>query len=391
MSQVRLHVESSPTSHLTCEVCIVGAGFAGAALAFSLSRTGVEVVLIDRRPRCPPTFKAEKLEPDQTDLLAVLGLLDLLKTTSTPIKGIEVARAGRVIDYEPIAQRGALYHNMVNTVRAALPATVRSVVGHVTNIDPGADGASVTLAGGNRIAARLVVLATGVLEPLTAQLGLSRREIGAPHSITFGFTLAAPAGRIFPFDGLNYLPERFGEGVDYLTLFRIPEGMRANLFAFTGIKSPFVRSFHDDAAGQLRRLFPRLERVIGPYEVVSKVEARPIDLWVTEAPARAGVVLAGDAFQSVCPSTGSGLSKVLTDVAALATLVPEWLATPGMPATKIEAFYAHPNKQAVDASSLRSAVYRRRLNTDTGPRMRLHRAVKLAQLAWRSRRSVVAQ
>ena len=369
----------------------MGAGLAGSTLAFALSRAGIDVALVDPRSHCSPAFKAEKFEPDQTELLEEIGLFDTLAAVSTPIRGIDVARSGRVVDHVGVAQRGLLYHDMVNTARAALPATVHTIIGRVTAVSPGTDGAGVTLADGDRLAARLVVLATGVMEPLALQLDLTRREVGTPHSIAFGFTIAARAGRPFTFDALTYLPERFGEGVDFLTLFAIPEGMRANLFVYTDLKSPFVRAFHDDPAGQLRRLFPRLTHAIGPYEVVSKVEAKPIDLWVTETPTLSGVVLAGDACQSVCPSTGSGLSKVLTDVVVLAELVPEWLSTPGMPSEKIAAFYDHPEKRAVDAASLQAAVYRRRLNTDTGLRMRMHRVIEVARLLWRGRRNLAAR
>ncbi len=374
-----------------CDVCIVGAGLAGATLAFALGRAGIAVTLIDSRARCSPTFKAEKLEPDQTALLERLGLRAVLDAASAPIRNIDVGSTGRVIERLEIEQRGALYHDMVNAVRASLPAAVRTVVARVTGITPGDDGARVTLADDRVLTARLVVLATGVMAPLMAPLGLERRVVSDPHSVAFGFTIAPAPGRTFPFDAVTYLPERFGDAVDYLTLFAIPGGMRANLFVYQDVKSPFVRAFHDDPRSQLRRLFPGLERIVGAYEVVSKVEARPIDLWVTADPARDGVVLAGDACQSVCPATGSGLSKVLTDAAVLADLIPAWLATPGMPSDKVASFYAHPLKRTVDADSLQAALYRRRLNTDTSIVMRVHRLVELARLAWRGRRTLAAR
>jgi hypothetical protein len=69
-----------------------------------------------------------------------------------------------------------------------------------------------------------------------------------------------------------------------------------------------------------------------------------------------------------------GLSKVLTDVDVLCSeCVPAWLATPGMGAEKIAAFYDHPRKREVDDGSLRSSEYRRRVSTETSLRWRIHR------------------
>ena len=51
------------------DVVIVGAGMAGVVSARLLARQGLSVVLVDPLPRCAPCFKAEKVEPDQRELL----------------------------------------------------------------------------------------------------------------------------------------------------------------------------------------------------------------------------------------------------------------------------------------------------------------------------------
>jgi len=61
------------------------------------------------------------------------------------------------------------------------------------------------------------------------------------------------------------------------------------------------------------------------------------------------LVVIGDAFQSVCPATGTGLTRVLTDVDVLCNeCIPDWLATPGMGPEKIDRFYT----QARDRSAI---------------------------------------
>ena len=60
--------------------------------------------------------------------------------------------------------------------------------------------------------------------------------------------------------------------------------------------------------------FAELPRLLGDYRVTTKIENRVIDLYVADAQPLDGIVMIGDALQSVCPATGTGLSKVLTDV-----------------------------------------------------------------------------
>ena len=60
-------------------------------------------------------------------------------------------------------------------------------------------------------------------------------------------------------------------------------------------------------------------------------------------------------------------------VLLLAELVWKWLSTPGMPSDKI------------------AAVYRRRLNTDTGQRMQMHQMIEIAPPLWRGRRNLAAR
>jgi 2-polyprenyl-6-methoxyphenol hydroxylase-like FAD-dependent oxidoreductase len=87
-----------------------------------------------------------------------------------------------------------------------------------------------------------------------------------------------------------------------------------------------------------------------------------------------GVVLIGDAFQNACPSTGMGVSKVLTDVDLLySEYVPQWLATRGMGCEKMATFYSDPRKCSTDTGALEKAQYRRRASTDPSLRWRIHR------------------
>ena len=98
------HVTQNPLF----DVVIVGAGLAGAATAAVLGRQGWRVTLVDPRPVSPPAFKAEKIEPDQADLLRRLDLMEEVRRRAAPIRVIQVAHRGRVLRSISMEQYGIL-------------------------------------------------------------------------------------------------------------------------------------------------------------------------------------------------------------------------------------------------------------------------------------------
>lgn len=357
------------------DVLIVGAGMAGVTAAIVLGRAGWRVTLLDPQSTFPSLFRAEKIEPDQAELLRKFDLLDCLRPWRGEIGRVLVARGDRVAEVLQIEQYGIYYYDMVNELRRQLPPTVQFRVGRVRGLETSDQFQRVTLADDTVLTARLLVLATGTAGKLHEQVGVERRMLSENHSLSVGFTVRRPGGAAFPWSALTYYPLDPTTRVDYLTLFAIRDEMRANLFLYRDPKDPWVRAFVNNPVAELASLFPKLADVIGSCQVTSKVEMCPIDLYVTEQAAQPGAVLIGDAYQGVCPTTGTGLSKVLTDVDVLCSAyVPSWLATPGMGAEKISAFYADQRKMASDLHSLDAAFYHRRYVTDESLPWRLRRA-----------------
>jgi 2-polyprenyl-6-methoxyphenol hydroxylase-like FAD-dependent oxidoreductase len=367
------------------DVAIVGAGLAGASAAAVLARKGVRVVLIDSRESYPRCFKAEKIEPDQAKLLRKLGLLAGVVPFASHINEVISARNGRLIRVLRFEQYGIFYQDIVNGVRAQLPPSVTWRTARVRDISPGCELSRVTLMGGETIAARLVVLACGTGGNLHAGLGLNKHMINAVHSFTIGFNIARDDEQPFPFDSVTYYPNGPHARIAYLTLFPIRDVMRANLFVYRTPGEEWVSQFRKDPDGELVRALPGLIQATGPFRVVSRVEMCPVDLYRVDGATRAGLVLIGDAYQSVCPATGTGLSKVLMDVDALCDCVPEWLESPGMGAEKIARYYDQPQRKACDAQSLQEAIFCRTLFTDSSLRWRVYRETRylgIRLLAW---------
>jgi 2-polyprenyl-6-methoxyphenol hydroxylase-like FAD-dependent oxidoreductase len=278
------------------------------------------------------------------------------------------------VEKKPNAQYDLLYDTMVNTMRAEIPPRVSFIHAKATAISSGSDHQQVTVSNGEEISARLVVLANGLNIALRHNLGIEREVISPCHSISIGFDLKPVERGSFPFRGLTYYTENVHHRVAYLTLFPIGAVMRANLFVYRDMHDPWLREIRHHGDEALFALLPRLRRLTGAVEVCD-VKIRPVDLYVSKGYRQPGVVLVGDAFATSCPAAGTGCNKVFTDVERLCNVhIPRWLATPGMGADKINAFYDDDVKAACEKFCTDKAFYLRSLSTDLA-------------LAWRGRRA----
>lgn len=353
---------------------VVGAGMAGTVAASVLGQQGFRVTLTDIRPACPPVFKAEKIEPDQAQILRKFGLLETLRPRADCIREVRCYYDGRLYRINATEQYGIYYSDMVNTLRASLPDMVRFKLGRVVQIAKSAQLQRVRLASGEELTGRLVVLACGLNRGIPVSLGLNRTWVQRHHSVAIAFTLARRDGKPFPFDAVTYDSISRATGIDYLTLFRLGGTMRANLFAFPVTNDAWLRQFVHEPNEELRRYFPKLDRAIGEYRVVSGVETALVDLYRTEGEPPTGIVLIGDAGQNVCPSTGMGLTKVLTDVDVLCgDCVPLWLGAAGMDGNGLNSFYNNTRKRDTDAKAIQDALYRRHACTGLSLRWMIHR------------------
>lgn len=356
------------------DIAIVGGGLAGSTAAAMLGRAGISTILIDPHTAYPPDLRCEKLDGSQVDILKKTGLAPSVLPATTRDDTVWIARFGRVIDKRPGDQHGIMYHDLVNTMRAAIPATVETIHDKAVDIATGSERQCIKLSNGDEVSARLIVLANGLNVGLRHNIGLTRTIISACHSITIGFDLK-PVGRPrFDFGALTYYPESAADHAAYLTLFPIGSSMRANLMVYRQMDNPWLRKCRSDPQKALFDLMPNLRRITGEVDIVGPVKIRPADLYVTEGHRQPGIVLVGDAFATSCPAAGTGTSKVFTDVERLCNVhIPSWLATDGMGTDKIAAFYDDPVKQACDSASREEAYDLRSISIDTGLTWHAHR------------------
>ena len=363
--------------HISVDVAIVGGGLSGSLATAVLTRAGYKVALIDKRAVYPDEFRVEKLGGGQVEILKRLGLIEPFALGGSAFDTTLNIREGKLVDISRGMNYGLPYGPMVAIARSTIADPAALIVDQVQSIRTGKDLQHLALASGKEIVSRLVILATGMAGALPYSLGISRQVLVSRHSLAFGFTVAPAENGAFNFPALTCYGERTGDGIDYISIFPMGEGMRANLFMFRDPNDPIMRELRRDPKSTLFRLMPGLRHYLGDFRLIDRVHHWVMDLANVEGHLQPGLVLIGDAFQTSCPAAGTGVSRLLVDIERLCTVhLPQWLGTDGMDVDKIAQFYADEEKIASDENAFRMAHFRQALTSDSGInwglRRRLH-------------------
>ena len=337
---------------MDADVIIIGSGFSGTVAAYVLSRAGVSVLALDRSVTYPDAFRAEKLEPNQADMLRGFGLLDYRQPFAGPIGKTINFRGGVRSEFDTHNQYGIRYGDTVNSFRKALKSKVLSVCSRVTDLNL-TDEVQTVITSDKAYTCRLVVLAAGGSEALLKKVGIRRRNHATLNSFSLAFDIERADGAPFSFNGFNYFLEGSNADIDYVTIFQIGNVMRVNLVTQWSFSSPKIKAFKSSPLVSMDRYFPKLMDEIGVYKITSKIQFFPTSFYRATNTDKSGIVVIGDDFQSVSPATGTGLDKVMTDVDRLCNVyIHDWLQTPGMGKDKVQQFYDDRVKKATDNMSL---------------------------------------
>jgi len=266
---------------------------------------------------------------------------------------------------------GMPYQDIVQALRTNIPKEVQQIVGRVTNIDSG-PVSTVHLDDGQTIAAKLVIMATGLNTKLCKRLGIDYEMISEQHSTTVGFDIRSSRCAAADTPVLVFYGNDLRDGLDYLTIFPCKDVLRGNLFLYRDPLDPWIRRLRQAPRETLLEVLPTLAAELGDF-TIEHVQCRPSDVAVARHHQRDGMVLIGDAYQTPCPAAGTGISRLLVDVERLAVHAARWIATDDTSSASLQSYYNDAVKLRSDRAAIREARFRRSIATNSSVAWALRR------------------
>ncbi len=348
-------------------ILIVGAGMAGALTALRLGRAGYGVRIFDRHSHPRPTFRAEKLTQDQIEGLRELGALEAFEQANWGA----VATRQSPDQLHDLSNCGARHEAWLDALWNLWPSSVTFTPTAVDAIYPDRERPCVRLSTGETVFGRLVVVASGTWLGADSGLDLDYEIVSPRHSVCVGLSLAKSD------DGPGEVVEAPpGSALSYVSFIPMDDELRLNIFTFDPDDAGFLPALKADPIKVLSHAMPNIAAKLHEAVVTRPFEIRIVDLKRMKSPAQDGVVVIGDAFATVCPASGTGMTKVIADVKALTEIyAPRWFATPGLGSDKIAQFYADPHKCAADALALKRSINGRKSVLGETPYWRARRLV----------------
>lgn len=343
---------------MTIDVAIIGAGFTGLNLAYSLAASKLDVVIFERKDSYPDAFRAEKIETDQAKIMRELGTLDYRVPKMPPLGIIQNLENGKLTQIDTVEQYGISYNQTVNNLRKHLPENIKVIDKAVVNISDSGKLRNLQLSDNSILEAKIVILCTGGNVKMLNTLGINRMIEANLVSLSFGFDLEIENSSVVPFNGFNYHINNNEHKINYLTLFPIGNRMRVNLFTQLRTKDRLTSELKNNTIETIQKCFPRLTEYTGQIKLASKVQIMPTQFYRLQNHIRPGFIVMADEYQGVNPVTGTGLSKVLTDVKVLSQkYIPEWIKNNRFEKIDMKAFYKDNDKVHSDRNSLYSWIH----------------------------------
>jgi 2-polyprenyl-6-methoxyphenol hydroxylase-like FAD-dependent oxidoreductase len=331
------------------DVCVVGAGAAGTVCAQGLARQGHSVLLLERLHPMPPCLKAEKIGGEGVPPLLRLGFQAAVDASLTPLHNVAVFFGERHLGTLnlDVPEAGALYYVLVNNLREHLDARIDFRPGvKAETFEQQPDGVVVVTDQGDRLACRLVVIATGDAHHLLESLGGSY-ELQPPHqTFVAAFTMNGTLddGQA-PVDTKTYHRPVKGGPVAYATFFRLGAALRANIFCPGPIDEKWQHDLKQrplEALSERSRLIAEAAR---SWEITTPVMIRKMQVVRLRPPAVPRIVVLGDAAHTIDPSGGGGLTFALMETELLLDIyASRWLREDDCSADAIQTFYADPRR-----------------------------------------------
>lgn len=337
---------------------IVGAGLGGLALALNLHRRGLRPLILERSRVLQAAGAGVQLGPNATRLLFDLGLEAPLRAASFSPDAVQIhgGASGRVLLRVGLgdaaqARWGAPY---LQIHRADLQALLLDAVEarEAADLRLGAgvaalEGETVTLEGGERIEAEVVVGADGVRSTMRASLG-------GPDRLRLLNEIAWRA--LIPIERIPAVARVWTFPNQHLVAYPVSGGRKLNVVAVTPGRLPGGSWVEPGDPDVLRAAFAGAnDYVRGKLAAVQETtrwavaDLAPLDRW-----SNGRAVLLGDAAHAMAPYLAQGAAMAIEDAEALA----RHLAGSGVVAERLAAYEAErkPRTARVQAASRRNGL-----------------------------------
>lgn len=305
------------------DIAVVGGGVVGAAAALAFARDGWSVALVEARE--PPRWRASdadlRVYAIAPDSMALLDSLDvgtsIRDARAQPYRRMEVwdaAGGGRLeFDADRFGRAGLgwiIEHGLiVDRLWSTLPASgvALHVPAEVTSFMQDDDAATIQLADGARLRARLVVAADGGDSPLRGMAGIDApvhpyEQSGLVAYVRTGQSHRASCyQRFLPTGPLAFLP--------------CVDGRSSIVWSLPTDEAMRLRGVDDAAFG--RELTDASDGQLGNVSVDSPRATFPLSRRLAQSQLQGRLAVIGDAAHVVHPLAGQGVNLGLRDVIAL--------------------------------------------------------------------------
>ncbi len=311
------------------DVIIVGGGLNGPALALALASGGIRSIIVDAMPKAirdDPEFdgRSYALSLTSVNMLKALGIWSDIADNTQPMLDIVVTdgKAGegasplylhfdhREIEEGPMGhmvEDRYLRHALLSALETE-PLTEHIAPQMVTGQSVGEGHASVTLADGRTLTARLIVGCDGRKSQTAVRASIQRSR--KPYHQT---GLVCAISHELPHNGVAH---QFFMPPGPLAILPLPGNRSSIVWTETTERAETIAAMSDE--DYLEELRPRFGDFLGKITLTGARFAYPLDLTLAQSFTADRVALAGDAAHGVHYVAGQGLNLGLRDVAALA-------------------------------------------------------------------------
>jgi len=317
---------------LDVDVLVIGGGLAGGTWSLALAQNGFRVATVDKEDMAGWVDRgfdgrASAIALSSQQVLAGVGIWDIIKFETAPIKDIRVADGESPLflhyDSEQLGSEPFGYMVENRSIRKGVIELVPKTKGltyfapnEVASLDRNAKGVTAILADGSEIRARLVVGCDG--------RGSKTREDAGIRLTKWDYKQAGIVCTVEHERTHNYCAQEHFLPSGPFAILPLPgpenEGRRSSI-VWTERADLWPLMMDLDDADFLEELELRFGDFLGELKVIGPRFAYPLSLQYAERYTDPRLVLVGDSAHGMHPIAGQGLNMGLRDVAALAEVL----------------------------------------------------------------------